>query len=263
MRPTSNLSGSSQRSEQMALHGDDLSRFNMLKAGKWIDIAYLRDYYGLSDLRQNNNLHTALVRFSTSNPIEANGNVDRYALELFMQKQESLPRKWFAASLGGTVDLLDLILKNRDAIGLPPRAYELFKELIDRRLHDDLLASVKSLRFRTFSDRESFCYRLHDALAAELRMNYEKEIRPLSLWCETDSWLAQKGDGDYPSRYALDFDCITCKPISVAHAAWLDFGKPMTLGPDRCSKRTYAQNWQELSAVRAGRSEPEDLERYQ
>jgi uncharacterized cysteine cluster protein YcgN (CxxCxxCC family) len=248
----------------MPLQGSELQRFDLLKAGKWIDPAYLGAYYGLTDLRKNKDLGDALTRFASANPVEGNGNVDRYALELFMQKHEAPSLMWFAATLGGTVELLRLILAHQAALDLPPRTYVLFHELIDKRLHDDLLTSIKALRFRTFADHESFCLRLHTAIADTLKLNYEKDVRPYSLWCETDEWLEQtKHDGDYPRRYAMHFDCITCKPISVAHSAWLDFKKPMTLGPDRCSKRTYAQNRQELLPYKAGRSEPDDLDRYQ
>jgi len=44
---------------------------------------------------------------------------------------------------------------------------------------------------------------------------------------------------------------------------WLDFQKPLSLGPDRCSKLFYAENHHALRPYRAGRQEPDDLEMYQ
>ena len=124
------------------------------------------------------------------------------------------------------------------------------------------VTNLPGLRFRTFTDHESFCSRLHEAVSQELGISLQT-IHDNSLWCATDQWLAERaGDGDYPRRFAQVFDCITCDALSLAHATWLDFGKPMSLGPDRCSKLTYVRHHEELSRYNAGTQEPSDLDRY-
>jgi hypothetical protein len=145
---------------------------------------------------------------------------------------------------------------------LPRGSYVVFDELVDESLIEDCVTNLPGLRFRTFTDHEAFCSRLHEALSQELGIPPEV-LHTNSLWCATDQWLAAHGDGgDYPRRYAQHFDCITCLPLSLAHATWLEFGKPMSLGPDRCSKLTYIGYYEELSVYNAGTGEPDDLERY-
>jgi hypothetical protein len=75
--------------------------------------------------------------------------------------------------------------------------------------------------------------------------------------------LSQKGLGDYPRRYGYYFDCLTCDPLSAAHAVWLDFGKPLNLSPDRCSKLVFIRYAESLEKWVAGTRAPEDLERYE
>jgi hypothetical protein len=43
---------------------------------------------------------------------------------------------------------------------------------------------------------------------------------------------------------------------------WLDFRKPLSLGPDRCSKLFYTENHDDLLPYRAGTQEPRDIDIY-
>ena len=67
---------------------------------------------------------------------------------------------------------------------------------------------------------------------------------------------------DYPRQYAKEFDCLTLVPLSGKHQMWLDFRKPLYLGPDRCSKLIYIENHDLLRPFCAGTYEPDDLDTY-
>lgn len=245
----------------MPLEAIEMQRFEML-LGEFVDVQFLHDYYGIGDPRANQDLWRALERFRNGHPREAIG-FSRYLLEKFFQKNRVLPRKWMAARVGLRLDHFNKILLDLENAKLLPRAsYVVFDELIDENLVEDLIGNLPGLRFRTFYDHESFCSRLHESLARELGQA-EAEFQNKALWCATDTWLDEHADdGDYPRRFAEHFDCITCEPLSLAHAAWLDFAKPMSLGPDRCSKLTYLRHYEQLSRYHAGVREPEDLDRY-
>jgi len=246
----------------MPLEGIELHRFEMLR-GPWVDRDYLRAFYDLACLPGNSSLVDALARFANGRPVEQGGTFNRYAIELFLGKSKLLPKRWMAARMGMTVDFLERTLANIETLPVPQCSYVLYDALVDERLSDDLVTNLSGLRFRTFYDHESFCRQLHRALAELLELS-EQEIQGMSLWCATDQWLAREvNDGDYPRRYALHFDGISCEPLSVAHAVWLDFRKPLSLGPDRCSKLTYARNKDELRPFLAGTREPDNLQRYE
>lgn len=252
----------SRKVDAMSLEGKELHRFQMLQ-GSWIDHDYLHEYYGLGSLPNNLSLRDAVERIANGQPAERDGSFNRYAIELFFTKNKLRPKKWMAAELGMTIDFLDIVLDRIDELPVPRRNYLLFEALVDERLRDDLVTNLPSLRFRTFYDHESFCRRTHEALAEALQLS-EQQVSDMSLWCATDQWLDRTiGDADYPRRYALHFDCVTCEPLSVAHAVWLDFRKPLSLGPDRCSKLTYVKHLDELQPFLAGTRPPDDLERYE
>jgi hypothetical protein len=243
----------------LLLEGVESDRFAML-LNEFIDLKYLNDFYAIGDPRHNSNLLQAIKRFS-DRPLFDGDRISRYVIEGFLQKNRVLPRKWMAARLGLTPDYFTRLLPQMQRL-LPRNSYVVHAVLIDHNLIEDCVTNLPGLRFRTFSDHESFCSRLHEALAKELAIP-NQEFHANALWCATDQWLAGNADdGDYPRRYAQHFDCITCEPLSLAHATWLDFRKPMSLSPDRCSKLTYVRYHEELERYNAGTREPDDLARY-
>ncbi|HQU41679.1 MAG TPA: hypothetical protein PK867_02660, partial [Pirellulales bacterium] len=54
-----------------------------------------------------------------------------------------------------------------------------------------------------------------------------------------------------PERPALAkyLDILALEPVSPQYQLWLDFGKWMTLPPDRCSVLTYAEHPEELASA--------------
>jgi hypothetical protein len=228
-------------------------RFDMLRQGPCVPPSYVMDYYGISwplvgDLRPD---FEAWVDRLPRRRNCGGESISRYELESFMQQKSVVPKKWMGARLGMEVASLELILARLPAIGMRPQRYVVYDELIAESLSEDIVPNLPGLKFRTFSDHNSFCSRLH----AELRTVLGIDIEP--LFCATSVRVE-----DYPRQFASDFDCITLAPLSVRHQMWLDFRKPLNLGPDRCSKLFYLENCDALSPFCAGTREPNDLEQY-
>ena len=240
-------------------------RFEMLQ-NRSVDNQYVTDYYGLDGLEQNAQLLEDLGRYRATlrnSPQPPAGMVDRYALEGFFQTRRLLPKKWAAARLGMKSEMLDEILKRRTDLPTPLRKeYVEYDCLVEEGLSEDLVRSLPQLRFRTFSHQESFCEQLHGALGQVLGIS-DAAMQEGKLWCATDRVLNEVGLGDYPRRYCYHFECMTCEPLSVAHAVWLDFKKPLDVGPDRCSKLVFVRYREQLEVWAAGTRAPDDLERYE
>ncbi len=240
-------------------------RFDGLQ-GRFVDAQYLLQYYGLDGLAGNADLLADLSRYGgtlRNSPDSMPGMVNRYVLEGFFQARRMLPVKWAAARLGMKPTLLTAVLDRRTDLPIPIRRnYIEYGCLVEEGLSEDLIRALPQLRFRTFSDHECFCERLHSALSQALAIP-DATIQEGKLWCDTDRELNEVGLGDYPRRYGYHFDCLTCGPLSVAHAVWLDFHKPFSLGPDRCSKLIFVRYRQDLEPWVAGTRAPDDLDRYE
>ena len=156
-----------------------------------------------------------------------------------------------AARLGMNLDSFNLLLNHLPDLGMRQQRYEVYPGLISESLTEDIVRNLPGLRFRTFSDHNSFCERLHAELAPILGREVEK------LFCATSEVVQ-----DDPKKYANAFDCMTLEPISGRHQMWMDFQKPLNLAPDRCSKLFYSENLVALQPYRAGTQDP-DLEAYQ
>jgi hypothetical protein len=155
------------------------------------------------------------------------------------------------ARLGMTEASVAVLLERLGEIGLRPQRYIVYPEMVAESLSEDIVTALRELRFRTFSDHNSFCEHLHAALQDEMGIHVEP------LFCATS--IAME---DYPRQFACNFDCLTLQPLSGRHQVWLDFRKPMNLGPDRCSKLFYFENHGVLEPFRAGTREP-DLTGYE
>jgi hypothetical protein len=233
-------------------------RLTLLQTGR-ADSAYLSDYYGLDNIESNVDFCNDLQKFCDVYKRRAKGGQtfeDRNILEEFFQKKKVLPKKWFASQLGLHVEMLEIVLKKLHDFPVPIRAeYVHYGCLVGTELEDELIASLPDLRFRTFGDHESFCSRLHTSLEANLNID-AGAVAGAKLWCATSREM-----GEYPQRFGKWFDCLTCEALSVRHQMWLDFHKPLYLGPDRCSKLFYARSHNDLDSFVAG-SEPTDLDEY-
>lgn len=235
------------------MNAQEQQRFEFLRNGPCVPVQYVHDYYGLpwplpDELRQDFESWKSRLRKRVAC---ADGALSRYELETFMQQKSVVPKKWMSAQLGMTIESLDSLLHGLKSLGMHIQRYVIYQDLIAQTLSEDLVPNLPGLRFRTFSDHNSFCLRLH----AEIKKTLELDIQP--LFCATSDKLQ-----DYPRQFASHFDCITLAPLSGKHQMWLDFRKPLNLGPDRCSKLLYAENRDELQPFCAGTHEPDDLGGY-
>jgi hypothetical protein len=235
------------------MNAQEKDRFDFLRNGPCVPFQYVPDYYGLSwplpdELRQDFESWQSQLRRPVSC---ADGTVSRYDLESFMQRKSVIPKKWMGAQLGMTLASLDELLPRLKEIGMHVQRYVVYPDLIAQSLSEDLVPNLPGLRFRTFSDHNSFCLRLHADIAKTLG------IKAQPLFCATSDRLQ-----DYPRQFASQFDCITLAPLSGKHQMWLDFRKPLNLGPDRCSKLLYVENREAIRPFCAGTHEPDDLDGY-
>jgi hypothetical protein len=228
-------------------------RFDMLRQGPCVTPEYFREYYGLSwplpaDVQPDYQLWTSNLKRRHKC---ADGQISRYELESFLQQKRVVPKKLMGARLGMRVDSLELLLACLNDLGMRPQRYIVYPELISEALPEDIVLNLQGLKFRTFFDHNSFCTRLHAELDKVLGIKVQE------LFCATSDILQ-----DYPRQFASHFDCITLTPLSGKHQVWLDFHKPLNLGPDRCSKLLYVQNHEVLRPYCAGTYEPDDLGEY-
>ena len=235
------------------MNEQERQRLDFLSAGPCVPVDYVGAYYGLP-WPLTDDLGRDFENWQAQRRRRVNchaGAVSRYELETFMQQKNVVPKKWMAARLGMTEASLAALLNHLSDLQMRPQRYIVYLDAIAESLSEDLVPNLPGLRFRVFSDHNSFCMRLHADLHRILGIEIEK------LFCATSDRL-----GDYPRQIATDFDCITLEPLSGKHQVWLDFRKPMNLRPDRCSKMFYAENREALRPYSFGQQDPEDLEEY-
>lgn len=225
----------------------------MLSRGPCVTSSYVRDYYGLTwplseDVRPD---FEAWVKQLPRRPACPEGQVSRYELESFLLQKKLVSKKWMGACLGMQVSSLEALLTRLGDIGMRRQRYVVYEELISEALSEDLAPNLPRLRFRTFSDHNSFCKWLHSELHKILDINVQPLVCSTSVDIQED-----------PRQFASHFDCLTLEPLSGRHQLWLDFRKPLNLGPDRCSKLFYVENHDRLRPFCAGTREPADLEEY-
>jgi len=178
-----------------------------------------------------------------------NGGIDRYRFELFLQSQKLLSRNYAAARLGMTPKSLDGLIPKLPELGLSKK-YKVYEGIYEASMSDDLVSMLPGLRFRTFGTHDFFCEFLHNQLRETLKI----EINP--LYCRTSERLGGQ------RMFASTWDNVLLEPLSVKHSVWLDFGKPLSLAPDRCSKLFYAEHHEEMKQYLAGKEEPRGLGDY-
>lgn len=174
------------------------------------------------------------------------GEVNRHALESWLQHQRLLPRKLAATRLGMTNESLQSVVDKLESQGRLivsglSRSNDLLSESFIRdlpRLFDDLATAL-------FADHDDQCSALHSAIKAELGVDVEP------VFCVTAAALGEAG------RYAYQHDHLTNEPVSLPYQIWLDTKKPMNLRPDVCSLLTYARNQAALRDHLFAAGEPE------
>ncbi len=225
---------------------DDLRRvLALVKERRW-PLDFATRYYGLDfnpEARGRRDYELWMRQRKHPEPLKGD-TIDRWWLETFLQNRNLMPLKWMALQLGMTVESLRNLRRKMDEVG-PLLAYHVSPDLIGKSFEDDLLAELPQYRFRTFSDHDDFCRHLHDWTSERYTLPIEQEV------CMTSRHVGRGTD------YAKYIDIITHEPLSPRYQMWLDFGKWMTLPPDRCSVLLFAAHRGDITPYVAGREPPD------
>jgi len=218
-----------------------------------IGAEFAKEYFG-SDICHNEGLMLDFGKFlSQHNRADActANQVHRYLMETFFQTRRMWPRRWTAWELGMEEASLQEVIRKLPEHGLS-RSYVYYGLLIDEALKADVEELLATFRFKLFQDHNAYCKALHEGLSEVLGVHVEAKR------CRTSQRLGKED----PPNYSREFDCLTLEPLSEAHALWLNFGKPISLPPDRTSKRTYLEYRALLHDHLAGTLPPSDLDQY-
>ena len=187
--------------------------FEMLTLGPCVPFQYVTDFYGLpwplpEDVRPDYDAWMSRLRRRHAC---AQGSISRYELESFMQQKKVVPKKWMGARLGMKVSSLEELLSRLNEIGMRDQRYVVYSELISEALADDIVPNLPSLKFRTFSDHNSFCLRLQGTSRplgwyGKKQLGYAN-IQTIRASCDLDDYyLADEAEAIY---LRLDFDYKT------------------------------------------------------
>jgi hypothetical protein len=208
--------------------------------------SFVHDYCGL-DLARDDNLRRDYEFWMHQRKIPdalAGETVDRWWLETFLQARQLIPLKWMALQLGMKQDSLVRLRERMQETG-PLLAYHPSPNLLGKIFEEDLLAQLPKYRFRTFTNHDDFCRHLHQWLTEVFGVSVDPE------YCATSQRV-----GRQPPDFAKYIDILALEPVGPRYQAWLDFGKWMTLPPDRCSLLTYAAHRDVLAPFLAGQEAP-------
>lgn len=212
---------------------------------------FVREYFGLdlgSDAALRRDFVFWMRQRRDEEPLKDDA-VDRWWLEKFLQDRRILPVKWAALRLGMTqASLVDL--RHRLEQTGPLLVYHPSPDLVGSSFEDDLLGQFQQ-RLRPMSlngqdplHHNSTCRRIHSWLKDEFGLVVEP------AFCETSRRVHET------PHYAKYLDILMLEPVSPVYQVWLDFGKWLTLPPDRCSVYTYAIHHADVAPHVAGREAP-------
>jgi len=226
-------------------------RFSLLQ-NEWCGFQFIHELYGVDLSRENRFLRHFRAwaeQRGRAEAVRGEREIHRYRFETFLQTQKLLPKKWGAIRLGMKVESLDQVLAKMSDLGLVFAYYpsEEPNQFVGEKLDHDLLEVFDDFRFRTFSDHNDFCHRLHQAI----EQKYGITIRP-----EFDVTTQFLSNDQRHWDYAHDWDAINIAPVSLQFQVWLDLGKPMNLRPDCCSTLFYVHERELLKDYVVGTSEP-------
>jgi len=230
---------------------DEERRFALLQT-EWCDFRYINELYGL-DLRKEHRFQKhfqAWAQQRKGEAVRSDETVHRYRFETFLQTQKLLTRKWGALRLGMKPASLDLLLNSLNDRGLVFSYYpsEERNQFVGEKIDYDVLGLIDEFRFRTFTNHNNFCFRMHQAIEQNFGIKVEPEF---DITCQFLTNDEKEWD------YAHDWDAITLDAVSLEFQVWLDLGKPMNLRPDCCSKLFYVRERDRLKDYVVGTGEPD------
>lgn len=222
-------------------------RLSLLR-DRWCDENLLKILYGLQVDEDWLGLWRSWARKQPIEKTDKKGRLyDRHRLETFFQQEQLVPVQLGALRLGMTDESLREILRVLQERGLsvrPPYVGLASEQLVDENLIKGFSGLLAATRFRTFSDINSYCRRIHTAVKDELG------VEVAAVMCPTAQELREED-------YAQDRDVLDARPMSLAYQVWLDLGKPINLKPDACSTLFYVQHEETLSPLVFAGVQPE------
>ena len=165
--------------------------------------------------------------------IAANGRINRFYMELFMQQRGYVGIRTAAVLLGmceasfsKTLALAKEanFITEQEELGEFPGANVYRSSFIG-----DFYKRFPKLAKFTFSSYPSFCRRLHETIDVELGFKVAEALCLTSLKLRED-----------PIDIGHDLDALTGEPVGLPFQVWLKTDKPIQLKPDICSWLTYA-----------------------
>lgn len=160
----------------------------------------------------------------------------RYFVERFLQFYRLIPFNFAAIRLGMNEQSFKIVLEKLDEKGIIiQNTLNYPEDLIDESIIKDFHKFFNATQNTIFSSHTNYCYKLHLAIADELK--YEVE----AVFCQTSEYLKE------PDKlYAHNTCYISKQPTSLKYTQYMNFGKPISLLPDLCSKLFLYQNRSEL-----------------
>ncbi len=174
------------------------------------------------------------------------GYVSRFMLEGYLQDHRFITERAASVRLGMTLESFLKVISALEERGLvpPSRGCPAGTVSLDvvENIHQRLPGPHKKQLFISASD---YCAKLHIKIKNQLSI----EVEP--VFCTTSQALKET-----PLVYAYDYCRISGQPTGLPNRVYMNFGKPLRLAPDICSRLFFFKHQEELNALVLG-SPPE------
>lgn len=212
-----------------------IQRLALVRQRRWPRTLFL-EWYGV-DLWEDPSLKAQFkiwaARLPKGEGVVGDNDVDRWTFELFCQDRECVPISEAAAQFAmSTKDFESVLVAMSDAQFIEPLPE---KGKVPRVCPESLLRILPKLlptfSRKTYASQSSYTLEFHAAISRDL-----PELQIKLLRC-----VASELFNEDPVETASERDIITLEPIGLGYQIWLEFNKPLSLKPDACSVKTYAQ----------------------
>jgi hypothetical protein len=160
----------------------------------------------------------------------------RFVFEGFLQHYRLLPRRSGALQLGMTSESLGQTIEALTLKGwIDINDLTMPSDLIDESFIRSIYTLFPSMQGVLFTDHTDFCRQLHEAIRNEFKITVD------TVYCTTS-----QARGDNPVEIANSICVVSHQPSSIRNEIMMDFGKPISLPPDTCSRILIEQNLNDL-----------------
>jgi hypothetical protein len=207
-----------------------VKRLGVLVKGEFQDRDFFRQTYGLSD----DSLSALEVNISAwgnrmARAFVNGAKLSRWTFERFLSEFRLFPPRQASARISVSLESIPHLIEfARKKLGVPDTDIGVEGVAIKTSFLDGLPRFFRSLAYTTFGDHDGYCRALHGELRRE----------GVSIEAVTDPTPRALGEDGDDMTYQVDV--ITLKPMGIRDAVWVDFSKPLDLGPDHVSLLTLA-----------------------